>query len=73
LPHLRVTFNCFIAYSGREWASESGQFQGLPETTLSSLPSCLRRFPAEWNASITEDTVAQQAVTEKLPNKSKAI
>lgn len=27
----------FIGYSGREWPSESGQFQGLPEAILSCL------------------------------------
>ena len=39
--------------------SGSCQFQGLPETILSCLPSYLRNFPEGQNVSISKETVTQ--------------
>ena len=43
----RGGLSAFIAYSGKEELSESGQFQGLPEAIFSCLPFCLRSFPLD--------------------------
>ena len=46
----------FIVYSRREEPSETGQFQGLPETVLWCLPYVFRNFPRRWNVSTSEET-----------------
>ena len=48
--------SAFIAYSGREGPSESGQFQELPEAILSCSLSCFRSFCRKEN--VTYITVA---------------
>ena len=55
-------YSVFIAYSVRSGPGESGQFQGLPEATLSWLPSCLKSFPAGCNIAISEETFMQYNV-----------
>ena len=53
LDFLLLGFSASIVYSGREEGpGESGQFQGLPNTVLSCLPSCLKSLPAECNFSL---------------------
>lgn len=39
--------SAFIVFSGREGQNDSDQFQGLSETVLSFLPSCLGSFPCK--------------------------
>lgn len=58
--------SAFIAYSGREWLSESGQVQGLPVVSLSSLLS-LKSYPAGYNVSISLETVKQYLASKNVP------
>lgn len=58
--------SALIAYSSREWLSESGQVQGLPEVSLSSLLS-LRSYPAGCNVSISQETVKQYLASKNVP------
>lgn len=67
----REEISTLIAYSCREGLSKSDQFQGLPETLWNCSPSCLRSFPAAWNAPVLEETyrTAGQAADKTVKEK----
>lgn len=55
-----IFFVAWLVYCPRNWSSEFHQFQELLEANFCCFPFWLRRFPACWEKSISEEAIILQ-------------